>query len=261
MISYSFSLYDLEYFLLILCRVTAFVYIAPFFGTRGVPNRVKVIFSVFTSMLLYQVTTPVENLVSYQSVFGYSLIVIKETLTGLILGLGANMCMSIVNFAGSIADMETGLSMATLMDPTTNQNTSITGVLYQYALMLMLIASGMYRYLIGALADSFVLIPVNGAVIRPGRLMETMIDFMSQYIFIGFRIVLPIFCVILLLNAVLGVLAKVAPQMNMFAVGMQLKVIVGLGILFLSMGLLGNLSEFVFEEMKEITTSFAEGMM
>jgi len=82
MISYSFSLYDLEYFLLILCRVTAFVYIAPFFGTRGVPNRVKVIFSVFTSMLLYQVTTPVENLVSYQSVFGYSLIVIKETLTG-----------------------------------------------------------------------------------------------------------------------------------------------------------------------------------
>ena len=127
--------------------------------------------------------------------------------------------------------------------------------------MLMLIASGMYRYLIGALADSFVLIPVNGAVIRPGRLMDTMIDFMSQYIFIGFRIVLPIFCVILLLNAVLGVLAKVAPQMNMFAVGMQLKVIVGLGILFLSMGLLGNLSEFVFEEMKEITTSFAEGMM
>lgn len=261
MISYSFSLYDLEYFLLILSRVTSFVYIAPFFGTRGIPNRVKVIFSVFTSMLLYQVLTPAVDTVQYSSVFGYAMIVAKETLTGLILGLGASMCMSIVNFAGSIADMETGLSMATLMDPTTNQNTSITGVLYQYALMLMLIASGMYRYLMGALADSFVLIPVNGAILRPGKLLDAMIEFMGQYIFIGFRIVLPIFCVILLLNAVLGVLAKVAPQMNMFAVGMQLKVIVGLSILFLSMGLLGNLSEFVFDEMKAITTTFVEGMM
>ena len=260
MISYSFSLYDLEYFLLIFCRVTAFLFICPFFGTRGVPNQVKVIFGVFTSLLLYQVLTPVESTVTYQSVFGYAMIVVKETVTGLILGLGANMCMSIVNFAGSIADMETGLSMATLMDPTTNQNTSITGVLYQYALMLMLIASGMYRYFMGALADSFVLIPVNGAVFRPGRLMNTMIDFMTQYIFIGFRIVLPIFCVILLLNSVLGVLAKVAPQMNMFAVGMQLKVIVGLSILFLSMGMLGNLSTFVFDEMQEITTAFVEGM-
>lgn len=260
MISYSFSLYDLEYFLLILCRVTSFVYLCPFFGTRGVPNRVKIIFSVFTAMLLYQVLTPVEHLVEYQNVFGYALIVAKETITGLILGLGANMCMSIVNFAGSIADMETGLSMATLMDPATNQNTSITGVLYQYALMLMMIASGMYRYFMGALADSFTLIPVNGAIFHAGKLMNTMIDFMSQYIFLGFRIVLPIFCVILLLNAVLGVLAKVAPQMNMFAVGMQLKVIVGLSILFLSMEMLGNLSEFVFDEMKDITLAFVEAM-
>lgn len=260
MISYSFSLYDLEYFLLILCRVTAFIYICPFFGTRGVPMRVKVIFSVFTSLLLYQALTPAESTVSYQNVFGYALIVVKETLTGLLLGLGANMCMSIVNFAGSIADMETGLSMATLMDPATNQNTSITGVLYQYAMMLMLIASGMYRYFMGALADSFTLIPINGAVFHAGRLMNTMIDFMGQYIFIGFRIVLPIFCVILLLNAVLGVLAKVAPQMNMFAVGMQLKVIVGLSILFLSIGMLGNLSEFVFDEIRDVTSAFVEGM-
>ena len=149
MISYSFSLYDLEYFLFILCRVTAFVFICPFFGTRGVPNQVKIIFSVFTSLLLYQNLTPVEHPVEYQSVFGFAMIVTKETVTGLILGLGSNMCMSIVNFAGSIADMETGLSMATLIDPTTNQNTSITGVLYQYAMMLMLIASGMYRYFCG----------------------------------------------------------------------------------------------------------------
>lgn len=261
MIQYSFSIYDLEYFLLILCRVTSFVYIAPFFGTRGVPNRVKIAFSFFTALLLYQSLTPYREAVTYSTVFGYALIVMKETVTGLILGLGANMCLSIVNFAGSIADMETGLSMATLIDPATNQNTSITGVLYQYAMLLMLIASGMYRFLMGALADSFTLIPVNGAIFRGESLLNAMMEFMTQYILLGFRIVLPIFCVILLLNVVLGVLAKVAPQMNMFAVGMQLKVMVGLLILFFSMSLLGNISEFVFDEMKEITASFVEGMM
>lgn len=55
-----------------------------------------------------------------------------------------------------------------------------------------------------------------------------MIEFMNDYIMIGFRIVLPIFCATLLLNAILGVLAKVSPQMNMFAVGIQLKVLTGL---------------------------------
>lgn len=261
MIQYSFSLYDLEYFLLILCRVTAFVYVCPFFGTRGVPNRVKIVFSIFTSLLLYQTLTPAANMVTYTNVMGYALIVIKETVAGLLLGYGAMMCTTIVNFAGSVADMETGMSMATLMDPTTNQNTSITGVLYQYAFMLCMIASGMYRYLLGALADSFVLIPVNGAVFHGVLILDAMVEFMSRYILIGFRIILPIFCVILLLNAVLGVLAKVAPQMNMFAVGMQLKVIVGLSVLFFSMGMLANAADFIFEEMKEMISSFVGGMM
>lgn len=262
MIEYSFSLYDLEYFLLILCRVASFVFVVPFFGMQGTPpNRVKITFSIFTAMLLYQVLTPAENMVSYNSVFGYTLIVAKETITGLLLGLGANMCMTIINFAGHIADMETGLSMVNLMDPTTNQNVTITGVIYQYTFLLVFIASGMYRYLLGALADSFQLIPVNGAVFHADSLLNSMVRFMTDYILIGFRIILPIFCVILLLNAVLGVLAKVAPQMNMFAVGMQLKVIVGLSILFLSIGMLGNVSDFVFDEIKTITTSFVEGMM
>ena len=261
MIQYSFSVYDLEYFLLILCRVTAFVFICPFFSTKGVPNRVKIVFSIFTAMLLYQTLVPAGNPVVYSDTMEYALIILKETITGLILGYGAMICTTIVNFAGAVADMETGLSMATLMDPATNQNISITGVIYQYAFMLCMIASGMYRYLLGALADSFVLIPVNGAVFRGGKLLSAMLDFMSQYIIIGFRIILPIFCVILLLNAILGVLAKVAPQMNMFSVGMQLKVMVGLCMLFFSMSMLGNAADFVFQEMKDMIASFVGGMM
>lgn len=259
MIEYSFSIYDLEYFLLILVRVACFVYVAPFFSMRNTPANVRVAISFFTAILLYQALTPAEAVV-YSSLTEYTMIVLKEALVGLLIGFAANICTSIVNFAGSIADMETGLSMVTLMDPTSRESTSITGVLYQYVLMFMMIATGMYRYLFGALADTFVLIPVNGAVFHADSLMRSMMSFLTDYIIIGFRIVLPIFCAILMLNAVLGVLAKVAPQMNMFAVGIQLKVLVGLSVLFFTAGMLPGIADFVFDEMKKMILSFVEGM-
>ena len=247
MIDFSFSIYDLEYFLLIFVRVSCFVYIAPYFGMNDTPARIRIGISAFTAILLYETLTPVDAVV-FDTVMEYAVIVMKEAIAGLLIGFGANICMAIVNFAGSIADMETGLSMATLMDPATRESTSITGVLYQYSFMLMLIASGMYRYLFGALADSFVLIPVNGVVFHADSLLQSMIEFMNDYIMIGFRIVLPIFCATLLLNAILGVLAKVSPQMNMFAVGIQLKVLTGLAAMFLTAGMLPGAADFVYQD-------------
>lgn len=258
MIEYSFSIYDLEYFLLIFIRVSCFVFIAPFFSMSNTPARVRVGLSFFTSVLLYTTLTPADAVV-YDTVMGYAVIVIKEAATGLLIGFSATICSAIVNFAGSIVDMETGLSMVSLMDPTTKQNTSITGVLYQYVLMMLMIATGMYRYLLGAIADSFLLIPVNGAVFRSDNLLKMMISFIGEYIIIGFRICLPVFCAIMLLNAVLGILAKVSPQMNMFAVGIQLKIMVGLSVLFLTAGMLQGAADFIFEEMKKMIHNFVYG--
>lgn len=259
MINYSFSIYDLEYFLLILTRVSCFVFIAPFFGMQNTPRNVKIALSFFISLLLYQAITPAP-VVEYETVLEYAIIIIKEAMAGLLLGFGATACTSIVNFAGSVADMEIGLSMVTLMDPTTKENTSITGAIYQYALMLMLVATGMYRFLLGALADSFTLIPVNGAIFNGESLANTVVKFLADYVIIGFRIILPIFCVMILLNAILGILAKVAPQMNMFAVGIQMKVLVGLSTVFFIASLLPNAADMIFIEMRELMVAFVEGM-
>ncbi|MCR5720089.1 MAG: flagellar biosynthetic protein FliR [Lachnospiraceae bacterium] len=258
--NFSVSFYDVEFFLLILTRVATFVFIAPFFGMNNVPRRVKIGLSVFIAILLYYSVAKDFSFVS-DSVWGYGFCVVKEAIAGLLIGFGANMCTSIVNFAGSVADMETGLSMVSLIDPATQQQTSITGVLYQYAFMLMLVATGMYRYLLGALADSFKLIPVGKVMVNASLLSESVIKFLADYILIGFRIILPIFCIMLLLNCVLGILAKVSPQLNMFAVGLQLKVLIGLGVLFITVGLLSNASELIFDEMKQIINSFAKALI
>lgn len=261
MMQFSFSLFDLEYFLLIFVRISCFVHVAPFFSLSGVPRQVKIGLSFFTALLLYEILTPAAVPITYNTVWGYAVIVIREALVGLILGFGATLCSAIVNFAGSVTDMEVGLSMVNVFDPTTKQNTSITGVYYQYVVMLMLIVTGMYRYLLGAIADSFILIPVDQAVFRQESLLSAIIDFAADYIIIGFRICLPVFCVIMLLNAILGILAKVAPQMNMFAVGIQLKILVGLAVLFFTTGMLPGVSDFIFQEMKKMITAFAGGMI
>ena len=151
--------------------------------------------------------------------------------------------------------------MSNLIDPTTGKTGSMSGVMYQYAVTLMLIISGMHRYLITALAQTYTLIPVDGAVFNTDKLLESVIKFAGDYIEIGFRICLPVFAVMLLLNAVLGIMAKVAPQMNMFAVGMQLKVLVGLCILFFTASLMPTVANFIYTEMKTMMATFVKTMI
>ncbi len=259
MIDLTFTYADLEYFLLILVRISCFVYIAPFFGMSNVPRRVKIGFSIFLAYLIFHVVERTD--VVYDTLLGYAVIVMKEALTGFLIGWGAQICTTVTSFAGSIADMEIGLSMISLMDPTTREQATFTGVFYQYLFTLFLIITGMYQYLLQALVDTFTLIPINGAVFKTEALLESVIMFLGDYITIGFRIILPIFCTMILLNCVLGVLAKVSPQLNMFAVGMQLKVLVGLVILFLTIRMLPLASDYVFTQMKRMIVSFVEGMI
>jgi len=221
MINYTFSLDTFEYFLMILVRVATFVSIAPFFGMNNTPNRVKVGFSAFVAIILFQVLQP------------------KEAL----------------EYSGVI-----GLAMANIYDPTTKAQSGLTGTMYNYFIMMLLIATDMHHYILRALVDTYQIIPINGAVFDWQHLMGSMTMFVTDLMVIGFRIVLPVFACSMILSCILGIMAKVAPQMNMFAVGMQIKVLLGLGIMFLTIVLLPSISNFIFMEMKRMIVSVIEGM-
>ncbi len=237
-----------------------FVFIAPFFSMPNTPRNVRIILSFFISFLLYHMLTPAPAVMP-DTLLELSIIVIKEAVTGLLIGFSTMICTTILNFAGTIADMETGLSMVQILDPATRQMTSITGGIYNYSFNMIMILSGLYIYMLGALKDTFTLIPINGAVFNPDNLMKSVVMFLTDYVIIGFRIILPIFCAMLMLNAVLGIMAKVSPQMNMFAIGIQLKVLVGLGVLFLTMSLLPFISDMIFTEMKKMLVNFVNSMV
>lgn len=259
MVDLSFSLRDLEFFLLIVVRVTSFVYVAPFFGMSSVPNRVKIGLGVIIAALIYQRLDA--NVIEYATVFGFAVIIIKEAVTGIIIGLSAAMCISILNFAGQLVDMEISLSMVSMFDPVSRDNVTISSTYFNYSVTLMLLISGLYQFILAALVESFSLIPVSGAVFSSEKLLYSMILFLQDYISIGFRLCLPVFAAMILMNAILGILAKVSPQLNMFAIGIQLKILAGLGILFLTVGMLPTASSLILGEIKKMVTVFTEAMM
>lgn len=258
MLEYTFSLANFEILILILVRISCFVYIAPFFGTKNAPSQAKIGFSFFVALLVYGSVD--KTAIEYTGLIGYAIIVLKEGITGLLIGFAANICNSIILFAGNIIDMDIGLSMAQEFDPMTNSQVTITGNLYQYLLLLMMVVTNMHHYVLRALIDSYQVIPVNGQVFQWDSLAEAMTTYMADSFVIAFRIVLPVFACMMILNCILGIMAKVAPQMNMFAVGMQMKVLLGLTVLFLTVMLLPGISDFVFKEMKRMIVSMIEGM-
>lgn len=258
MINMTFSLANFEYFLLILVRITAFIFIAPVFGQNGVPSRVKIGIGAMTAVLLFGVVE--RPALEYTSVVGYAIYVLREGITGLLIGFAANICSSIILFAGNVIDMDIGLSMATEFNPEMATQATVSGNFYYYLIMLLLVASNMHVYVLRAVCDSFHLIPVGGAVFEWDHLFLAMTRYMTDLFIIAFRIFLPVFACIMILNCILGIMAKVAPQMNMFSVGMQMKVLVGFTIMFLTAFMLPNIADFIYSEIRQMVVLFVEGM-
>lgn len=241
-----FTIENFEAFILILVRITGFVFTAPFFSLRNVPGRVKTGFSIFlTAILFYTVpyTSP-----EYESVIEYSIIIIKEALAGAIMGFFANIAYQILSFAGQMIDTEIGFSMINEIDPTSQVQTTITANLYGYLVLLMMLITNLHHYFIRAILDSFQIIGL-GEVVIDRNIYQLMIKFITDYFIIGFRIVLPVFAAILVVNMILAILVKIAPQMNMFVIGMQLKIFVGLFVMILIIDMAPSVADFIFNEM------------
>ncbi|WP_024866512.1 flagellar biosynthetic protein FliR [Butyrivibrio sp. FCS014] len=254
MIDYTFSYGDLEVYLLIVVRIMSFIFVCPFFGGTQTPNVVKIGYGLMISILLYGAVPFYPP--DYNTVAGYAVIVLKEAMVGLVIGLSVLLCNQIAAFAGTITDMQIGLSMVSMFDSSTNQQVTITGSLYSQFLTVALILTGMYQFILRALVDSFTIIPINGAVIHSDRMLQAILNFTKDYMVIGFRICLPIFIITFTTNVILGVLAKVSPQMNMFSVGIQIKIVIGLVIMFFTVAMMNQAVNFIFINTKELITDF-----
>lgn len=253
----KFTIEYIEYAVLIITRISMILFIVPFFGNTNVPVRIKIALSFFLSLIIMNSVD--YSAVSYQGMLGYSILIAQEALTGLLIGIGAGVSLYILNFSGHMLDMEIGFSMAMEMDPTTQVQTTISSTFLTAVFMLMFIASDMHYFLIDAVVDSYKSIPIGEGIFSP-NLYKIYVQYVIDYFVIGFRIILPVFACILIINVILGILARIAPQMNMFVFGMQLKVFAGLSLIFILMNFLPGITDFLFNEMQTLTKLFMQSL-
>ncbi len=232
------SLYDLTLrqfllFLLVLFRVGGLMFIAPFFGAAVLPPQAKIGLSLFVAIVVFP-TLAIGGLALPESVGAFALAAALETGVGVIIGFVATLFFVGVQLAGMLVDQELGLSLANVIDPVSAEQTSVVGQLKFFLATLFFLALDGHHYLLSAVIGSFHEIPLLGLSLQRG-FYEAITDRQVQEVLeAAIRISAPTVVALLLTTVGMGFVARIAPEMNMFVLVFSIRLVVGLGIVLLS---------------------------
>ncbi|MFK9090590.1 flagellar biosynthetic protein FliR [Bacillus salipaludis] len=212
-------------FLLVFVRISSFMVTVPVFSGRQIPNRYKIGFSVVLSVLCVGVINePIQSFPLGKMV----LLILKEFMVGIVLGLVANILFYAVQLAGALLDLLIGFSMASLFDPTFGTNSQITGRFKNILAVLVLLATNGHHLLIQGVLASFDWITLQSSVpaVMDGRLSTFLMDCVQQMFMIGFMMAAPLIGTLFIVDVALGIIARTVPQMNVFAIFPPVKILI-----------------------------------
>ncbi|QZY56765.1 flagellar biosynthetic protein FliR [Crassaminicella profunda] len=239
----------IDVFLLVFSRIIGIFVSAPVFNHKNVPIYLKIGFSFIVTLILFPVIKVPINLVNDQFylLMGSS---IKELLTGIMIGFICYLFYSSIYLAGRIIDMQIGFAMVSVINPQDDTQVPLMGSLFYIMAVLVFLSTNGHHTLIYALKYSFDSIPLGGLTIN-AFMIDKLIGILINTFIIAFKMGAPVLVAILVSNMLLGILARTMPQMNVFVVGMPLKIIVGLIIIVLMIPLYVGVFENIFEHMFE----------
>jgi flagellar biosynthetic protein FliR len=230
-----FDVVQIEVFSLMLVRVTAALAAMPIFGQQALPSTVKIGLGFFLTMLLFG-AVPHSLPATNGTIIEIFFIGIKETVCGLLIGFATQGIFYAVEFGGAILGYQTGFSIVSSIDPMTqNQNDVIARIQNIFVTLIFLSMNGHHLFLSG-LAGSFETIPL-GMIHVDRSLLAWTVTAMLGISKTAVMLAAPIMVALLMTDIGLGILARVAPQMNIFVVGFPLKV--ALVLLLMSGGMSG----------------------
>lgn len=231
--------------LLILVRVSGIFVFSPLFSSQNMPNIFKAGFSFFFSIIL-TTTLNINYLANIET--NYVLLIIKELMVGIVIGYISYVFFSAFYVLGQIIDMEIGFGMVNVIDPQNKIQIPVMGNFYYIIGFLILLMTNGHHLIIRALVDSYELLPIGRFYLSKGA-MYKLLEILAKTFSIGFKISSPIVIIMLLIDILLGVLSRTIPQMNVFVVGMPLKIVVGLLVIAISIPVFSILTGKLFSEM------------
>jgi len=232
--------------LLVFVRMSSIFVVTPVFGRREMPSYLKIGLAFFCSYILTPLLGDVK--VEYLNLLSFAVIVGKEFLVGIIIGFVSFLVFSGIHIAGQIIDTQIGFGMVNVLDPTSNSQVPLTGnFLYILTTMFFLLMDG-HHMLLSALFKSYSILPINSFEFTEAMVNNVAAIF-SEIFVIGFNISIPVIASALLSEIALGILAKTVPQMNVFVVGIPLRIGIGLITLYVMMPVFIQITSVIFDRM------------
>lgn len=211
-------------------RILALFSSAPILSARSISARTRVALAFFIALCAQPglADQPVISLNDPRALT----VAVQQVLLGLAIGMAARIVFSAVELAGEVIGLQMGLNFAGFFDPATSSQSSTVGRFFGNTTMLLLVVTNGHLLLIQTVIASFDTFPLGQEVIT--TLAKMKLHELGALVFsYGLWIALPMVGILLFINVVLGFMARVAPQMNVFSIGFPLTVSAGLlGIAF-----------------------------
>ena len=206
-------------------RILAVFSSAPIFSARSVPMRSRVALAMLVAICA-QAGLPDQPVIGLNDSRAMG-VVLQQVVIGVAIGLAVRIVFAAVELAGEVIGLQMGLNYAGFFDPTTNQSTSAVGRFFGNTTMLLFVILNGHLLVLQAVVSSFETFPLGTeafVAVQKMRLHE-----LGAVVFrYGLWIALPMIGMLLFVNIVLGFISRVAPQMNVFAIGFP--VTLGLGL-------------------------------
>ncbi len=235
-------------------RVVSMFMVFPVYGFSGIPRMVKLGLALLLTSLLFPLYSgPMPELApGLISFFG---IVIREVFVGLAIGMVGNFLFYGAQFAGHVIGHTAGFAMISVLDPLAEINVPIIAQLLNYLTLLLFLIIGGHHFLLFAVDESFIRIPVGGGVFAPG-MTEGMMRMTADIFVVGVKLGAPVLVTILVIEFSLGVIARTVPQMNVWLVGFPLKIGLSIMVLAISLPLLAMMFEKFFADWQGILIDY-----
>lgn len=245
-----------DYFILLFFRVGALFVASPIFGRTNLPMIAKIGFMGALAYLFFLVG-PDPYPVAYNTLFAFFLLIAKEIVIGVSLAFVTNLFFYTTYVAGQLIDMQIGFGMVNIYDPQSNSQVPITGQLFNIMLLIIFFLTNGHQRLIYMIFLTLEALPIGTLQLSP-QIGLTALEIFANSFALGVMVALPMIASGLIIEFTFGTLVRTVPQMNMFVVGIPIKMIVGFLILLIMIPVFSTFSDRIFSQMySAMDTMFA----
>ena len=220
-------------FLLCLARVIALVAAIPAFAGVAASVRMKLGLAVATALVLFPLMAPHTPQVDF-TLTAFGLLMVNEVLLGALIGLVAQLVFTAVSFGGTVIGYQMGFAAANIFDPQTTQQLSLMSQFINILALLAFLAMDGHHFFFRVIVESYRLLPPGPLDFSAGA-VETLMRLGSHMFVLGVKFSAPVLALLLITNIVLGILARVFPQLNVFMLSFPLNIGIALIVIGLTL--------------------------